>query len=267
MRPTRFAAPRLATVAAVAALLAACVVVVVALLPLVTPVGGAWNIDQDPATPQIDPAPGECFSVVPTETTPCLLSSPITVRGIYAALDVARQCDGLDSAEVEGTIDDGDLVLHLGNGSRDQVCLRGRFTDLATFRADDGCVYRNRRVDVRFDIGVWVDTADARQRSRFTAPASVNNVTTSSPADEDGAIVDMVGCERAASGARPAISGQLVGYVQVTGAPPSIAVLARDGKPLFTGGVVTDGATIEFGGPGGKVTLRREADDGDPACP
>ncbi len=246
--------------AVAAALLAACGGgEIVALLPFVTPVGGAWNFDADPATAAIDSVPGEFFNVSPAPGTPYLLASPIAVAGTYDALDAARQCDGQDSVEVQGTIDDGALVLHVA-GKPDKVCVRGRFTDLATLRADDGRVYRNRRVDVRFDIGVWVDADRPQRRFKFTKPESVNNVTTSAPSADDGSLVAVVGCELTAAGAKPAIGGQLAGYVQATGAPPAIATLTRDGQPLFTGGVVVDGATIEFSGPQGKVRLRREAD-------
>lgn len=231
----------------------------VALLPFVTPVGGAWNLDGVPSTPQIDPVPGEFFNIGPVAGAPYLLSSPIAVAGTYAAEDPARQCDGEASVEVTGTIDDGSLVLDRRDDPA-QVCLRGRFTDLATFRADDGRIYRNRRVDVQLDVGVWVDVDDRDRRFKFTAPESVNNVTGAEPSADDGSLVAIVGCQLTAAGPKPALGGELAGYVQATGAAPSIAVLNRDGVPLFTGGVVVDGATIEFEGPGRKVTLRREAD-------
>ncbi|MCU0929544.1 MAG: hypothetical protein MUE62_10355 [Burkholderiaceae bacterium] len=231
---------------------------IVALLPFVTPVGGAWNFDADPATPSIDNVPGEFFNVSPVAGTPYLLASPIAVAGTYAALDPSRRCIGQDSVEVAGTIDDGALVLHVA-GRPDQVCVRGRFADLATFRADDGRVYRNRRVDVQLDVGVWVDVDRRERRFKFTVPDSVNNVTGAAPSADDGSLVAIAGCELTV-GAKPAITGQLAGYVQATGAPPSIAALLRDGQPLFTQGVVVDGATIEFAGPQGKVKLRREAD-------
>lgn len=245
---------RLTATAALVTLLVACGGGAVALLPLVTPIGGAWNLDGNVATPQLEQVAGEFFSLVPKEDTPYLLDSPVAVQGSYATTAPALFCAGLDSAEVEGTIDDGDLVLYLDNGLRDTVCLRGRFSDLATFRASDGRIYRNRRVDVRFDIGVWVNADQPAQRFKFTAPDSVNN-------DEQA---DIVGCELVAAGTRPVIGGTLLGYVTENGDPPAIPALLRDGVALFTGGVLVDGATIEFDGPAGKVTLRREAaDDGD----
>jgi hypothetical protein len=251
---------RRAAAAAAATALAACGGGgIIALLPFVTPVGGAWNFDANPSTATIDDVPGEFFNVLPTAGTPYLLDSPIAVAGTYAALDPIRQCDGQDSVDVEGTIDDGALVLRVA-GDPAKVCLRGRFTDLATFRADDGRTYRNRRVDVQFDVGVWVDADRRDQRFKFTAPESVNNVTGAAPSADDGSLVAITGCQLTATGAKPAISGQLAGYVQATGAAPSIATLNRDGRPLFTDGVVVDGATIEFSSPQGKVTLRREAD-------
>jgi hypothetical protein len=227
---------------------------VVALLPFVTPVGGAWSLDGDAATPQLDAVDDERFVITARAGTPYLQSDPIAVEGTYTS--AAYRCAGNVVQPVIGDIDDRALVLYLDNGLRNTVCLSGRFTDLATFTAADGRVYRNLRVDVQLDKGVWESRDNARRRFKFTAPASVSN-------DQSEPVT---GCELSSGPPYPALAGTMTGYVTATGAAPRIAELRRGDTVLLRNGVLVDGATLEFERPsGGSVKLRRLADTDPPA--
>ncbi len=233
---------------------------VVALLPFVTPVGGSWSLDTVPSTAVTDFAAGdESFNINPKAGQPYMLDSPLQVTGTYRSDTAATQCAGAADTAVEGSADDGDLVLRAAADPA-TVCLRGTFTDLATFRADDDRVYRNSRVDVQLPIGVWVSD-DGTRRIKFTAPTSVDN----------GDTADVTGCDVAAGSAFEPITGTLQGLVPAgfptPGTPPRMAELKRDGVTLYTHGVMLDGATFEFDAAGGaKVRLRRLASVVD-ACP
>lgn len=232
----------------------------VALLPFVTPVGGAWRLDAVPSTPETDSAAGEeAFNINPKAGQPYMLASPLQVSGTYRSDTVATRCAGAADTAIDGILDDRRLVLRAAADPA-TVCLRGSFTDLATFRADDGRVYRNSRVDVQLPIGVWVSD-DGSRRIKFTAPASVDN--------RDSALIE--GCDVTAGSAFEAITGTLQGLVPAgfptPGTSPRIVDLKRDGVTLYTHGVMLDGATLEFDTAGGtKVRLQRQASVVD-VCP
>ena len=239
---------RVLVAASITAALAACGGGVLALLPFVTPVGGSWDLDGNPATAQDDPVFGESFFIQPRTGEPYLFDSPLQIEGQYRS--VAQPCNGLEVADVEGTIDDGDLALALP-AAPGTTCLSGIFVDLATFRADDGRVYRNGRVDVQFERGVWV-TGDGARTLKFDTPNSVDSASSA----------DIEGCDVTAAPFLP-VTGTLQGHVPAAGAnagtPPRIPELRRNGVVLYTNGVMIDGATLEFDMPGGgKVRLRRQ---------
>lgn len=235
-RPIR----RMLGVGAVAGMLAACGGgELLALVQIVTPLGGQWASDTSAETLSFEDAEAEdklYESTLPVRVT---LSSALTACGT--------------SATLSGTLDNGELTLFPTVPASTTACMRGRFTDLRRLElAVTGetvkRAYLNDRVAVNLQEGSWHADSVGGPLLKFTEPASVSN-------DQSVAVA---GCDATDAAAKVAFTGTLVGFNTTTLARPVIAALVGT---AYTQVEVVDGATISLRDSAGRThTLRRQRD-------
>jgi hypothetical protein len=232
-----------------------------AVLQIITPLGGVWRVA---------PVSKEEMQFNNGVDSSLFTSQLNVTATITTANDV---CDGgFDPAgtdvDVEGTLDNGDLVLHLpGNAN---TCLQGTFTDLITLEAGPPGPglgtqsYINDRVAVEMDKGLWVSTGGAQLKLKFTEPGSVDN---------DG-FSSVIGCvvsppDQFNSNDINNPSSEMDGFNTATRAKPTVPEIKSilTGLTLFTQVVFQDGGTLKLlDSNGDSVTLHRE-EDTTTTCP
>lgn len=236
-----------------AALLAACGGgELFAILQIVTPLAGSWNLnggdgsdgrvsfaDAEPNTPE-------------SEAKRYLSTLPVGVTvdpGLPASCGVTNP--------LVGTLDNGKLTL-LPNTTPASTtpCITGVFTDLRRLELTVSGeaakrVYLNDRVAVSMQVGLW-SPEGGTPTLKFTAPESVGN----------GLTANVLGCDVSA---RVNFTGTMTGFNTATLAVPTIPALTNT---AFTDVKFVDGVTLTMrNGSGALITLKRKPDPANSTCP
>jgi hypothetical protein len=227
---------------------------VVAIVSIVTPLGGAWNVDGNESLTFTGPSFGEVFASKFDVTA--------TVR---SQTNVCGSMNG-SSVDVVGTLDNGDLVLRPVGEPPSANCLTGHFTDLVTLEATPTgqpkrLFYLNGAVFVRMQLGVWTSVGSGELKLMFDGPDSVANA----PA----IAVKVVGCDLSGSPVK-LVSGEMTGFDPTTNAKPTIPELRDPNGVRFSQVVFVDGATLRLiNSASQSVELHRTRDTADPPtkCP
>jgi len=233
---------------------------VVAVVQIVTPLGGSWFVD-----PAIDAEKLNFNSNLPEKV---FFSSELNVTArVTTRSDVCE--GGFDPLGTEV-----DLVGKLVNGVVDlrradsadgsPNCLEGKFTDLITLEAgppgSPALKYQNGRVDIQLLIGLWVSDGATPLQFKFTEGSSVDN---------NDVTQEIRGCDLTAI---PVVKfiGTMNGFDTNTRSKPTIPELRSDDGDdllLFSQVVYEDGATIKLlDALGDSVTLHR-VEDTTTVCP
>lgn len=243
---------------AAAALLTACGGGELLLLTIVTPLNGAWRLNGDVGQEGL-----QFQTPLPDEH---LFSSRYAVTA--AMLDPSDLCgapvNNNGQLALVGSFDNGEVVLRARDAPGQPVCIQGRITSLIRFDAvatgaRPARFYRNSRVDVQLDLGLWVSENGAT-RLKFSPYASVDNDTQDDPLQ----VCDV------SSGAPVVLDGLIDGFQTATGTKPTIAALTPAGQAAarFTDVVFADGATITLRtAAGAAVTLKRQRESTPTTCP
>lgn len=243
---------------AAAALLTACGGGELLLLTIVTPLNGAWRLNGDVGQEGL-----QFQTPLPDEH---LFSSRYAVTA--AMLDPSDLCgapvNNNGQLALVGSFDNGDVVLRARDAPGQPVCIQGRITSLIRFDAvatgaRPARFYRNSRVDVQLDLGLWVSENGAT-RLKFSPYASVDNDVQDDP---------LQACDVSA-GAPVALDGLIDGFQTATGTRPTIAALTPAGQTAarYTDIVFADGATITLrNAAGAAVTLKRQREATQTFCP
>ena len=237
----------------IAGLLSACGgSAIVALVQIVTPLGGSWNVSGTDEALDLNNNP---LGTVMFESSLNVTATVTTASDVCGGGLVS----GGSEVDLEGTLDNGDLVLHqIGSSS---TCLQGSFTDLRTLEAGPpgGSTqsYQNSRVDVQMSLGLWVSNGSSQLKLKFVGPDSVDN-------DVSGLSAEIVeGCDVSNPSLVVKFEGEMNGFNTITNAKPSIPVLTEisGGLTRFTDVIFEDGATLSLLNASGQpVTLHREPD-------
>lgn len=243
---------------AAAALLTACGGGELLLLTIVTPLNGAWRLNGDVGQEGL-----QFQTPLPDEH---LFSSRYAVTA--AMLDPSDLCgapvNNNGQLALVGSFDNGDVVLRARDAPGQPVCIQGRITSLIRFDAvatgaRPARFYRNSRVDVQLDLGLWVSENGAT-RLKFSPYASVDNDVQDDP---------LQACDVSA-GAPVVLDGLIDGFQTATGTRPTIAALTPAGQTAarYTDIVFADGATITLrNAAGAAVTLKRQREATQTFCP
>ena len=231
---------------------------VIALLAVVTPLGGFWRSDD--ATPQT-------IQLTVVQPEKYLYSAQLDLT---ADLVIASAVCGPQplSSSLDATLDNGKLLVFEQGSQRKKACLEGSFTDLRTLRmaatGQPAIVFHNNRVDVAMDRGLWsTDGSTAGLTLKFESPTSV----------DDNVQTDTRGCTVSATLSSTAFVGRMQGFVESTGAVPRIPDLTKEGATdiLFREVTFRDGAKLELidNSTGKSVVLHRKQDPvvGGTRCP
>jgi len=227
----------------------------IAVLQIVTPLGGDWVEDNSVEKVDFNANPN---AVVLFESSLNVTAAVTTADDICGGGFVLAGTD----VDVEGTLDNGDLVLHLPGDPN--TCLEGAFTDLITLEAgppgQPTRLYKNSRVDVQMALGLWVSGSNNPLKLKFTRPDSVdNNVNTEVVQGCDVSAITVV-----------KFIGVMHGFDTNTNSKPLIPELRSDDNNdflLFSQIVFEDGATLKLlDSLGNPVTLHRE-EDTTTTCP
>lgn len=232
--------------------LAACGGGLLAVLQIVTPLGGAWKTEdgQPLTTLQFETPLPETLVFSPKTDVTASVRSAEGVCG--AAAD--------DTTPLVGTLDNGDVVLRRVEANA-PVCIQGSFSDLR--RLDtiplDGkraISYFNDRVDIQLQIGLWV-SEDGSLSLKFDElegddnPTSVSNDSTTT----------VTGCNASNQAATVKFEGVMQGFNETTLRRPYFEKLTGAGgvPTYFTQVEFVDGATLRLINPQGQlVTLKRQ---------
>lgn len=229
----------------VLAAIAACGGDVVALLAIVTPLGGSWS---DGATESI-------FFSAPSEPEQMFAANLAVTASVTSSKGVCGANGGASVAGIPGSLNNGKLTLTLQGAT--SPCMEGSFTDLRRLEVSAPglpakIAYLNDRVAVNLQVGLWSGPNGA-PTLKFTAPSSVSN----------GASSAVAGCDVSNPAAKLNFTGTMSGFNVATLAKPTIPALAGT---AFTQVEFFDGATLKLLSGGQIVTLTRKADGAGTTC-
>lgn len=232
-----------------AAGLAACGGGLLAVLQIVTPLGGFWSSGTTSIQfTNLNPASQAYltrFDVTADVQSPDGLCGPAAVNSVV------------------GTVDNGELVLRPPAPANAANCIEGTFTDLrkldtVALGGRPARSYTNGLVDVQLQEGVWVSESGTLAL-KFNEPSSVLN----SPATRL-----VTGCNVSIPANPVGFAGQMEGFNEVTLRRPFIPELVNplnNAQKYFTQVEFVDGATLRLINAGGQlVTLKRRP--GNQAC-
>jgi hypothetical protein len=227
----------------------------VAIVPIVGPIGGAWQEDTNPDTAVLEADPEErILDLNADDSAAYLIESNYTLTGQFQSS--SGDCAG--NVNVVGEADDDRLVLRRAD-DEDVVCLDARFTDLRTLEAEDGRVYRNTTVQLRLRDHEWVNVDNEAQRIKFTRGDPL--LEGGDPNDD----APLEGCRRTSGGAPDEVTGTLEAFSADNTAAPRITDF-RIGSTTYGTGTFNGASEIEFNSP--KLTLRRVRAGSTPVtCP
>lgn len=228
-----------------------------AVLQIVTPLGGAWS------------NPG--FT-----TTLQFISPSPAVQVFSAKLDVTASVNSTDGVcgdtlnngvDLVGTVDNGTVALRPLAPANAPNCIQGSFSDLRKLDAvalggQPARSYTNSRVDVQMQEGLWVSESGTLTL-KFNEPSSVDNFT--------GANTEPVsGCNVTVPAAKVNFEGEMRGFVVATLSRPQIPALVNPLNNLqtyFTQVEFLDGATLRLLNSSGLlVTLKRQPNPNNVVC-
>lgn len=164
------------------------------------------------------------------------------------------------TVNLEGSFENGEVVMRAVDAPGRPVCLSGRFSSLIRFDANAvgaraARFYENTRVDVQMAEGLWVSEG-GNLRIKFSDVSSVNN-------EQRG--VPIQACD-VSPGVSPAVvmAGTMDGFLKATQTRPRIAALTVTGQATARLRDVefVDGATIQLRNAAGatvKLTRQRES--------
>lgn len=226
-----------------------------ALLQIVTPLGGAWSS----GTTSIQ------FTNLQPATQVFLSKFDVTAT--------VNSGDGVcgdtlnNGVNLVGTLDNGKVVLRPAAPAGAANCIEGSFTDLrkldaVALGAQPARSYTNSRVDVQMQQGLWVSESGTLTL-KFNAPLSVDNFT--------GANTETVtGCDVSIPAAKVNFAGDMRGFVVATLSRPVIPELVNPLNNLqkhFTQVEFVDGATLRLLNAGGLLmTLKRQPNPNNVTC-
>lgn len=243
---------------AVAAGLAACGGgELLAVLQIVTPLGGSWatvGFNTNLQFTNLQPATQVFLSKFDVTAT---VNSNEGVCG-----DAAN--NGVD---LVGTVDNGSVVLRPVAPANAPNCIQGTFSDLRKLDTvalgnQPARSYTNGRVDVQMQQGLWI-SENGTLTLKFNEPSSVNNFT--------GANTEPVtGCNATVPAAKVNFEGEMRGFVEASLSRPLIPELVNPLNPAqkyFTQVEFVDGATLRLLNAGGQlVTLKRQPNTNNLTC-
>lgn len=252
-------APRAKAASWVAAmLLAACGGGEFVLLSVVTPLNGAWRLNDDVTR--------EGITILSPDGEDQLFSSQYDVTAnLLDPVDFCgAQDDGSGQLAMVGRYDNGKLVLRAADAANRPVCIEGTISSLIRFDAvatgaRPARFYINRRVEVRLDLGLWVGDGGST-RLKFSSFFSVDNDTQGSP---------ITACDVSPGRAPAQLAGALAGFQSGTGTRPRIETLTEAGQatPRYTALEFVDGATITLRNAAGQaLTLKRQRETAPTTC-
>lgn len=228
-----------------------------AVLQIVTPLGGAWSNAGFTTTIQ--------FTNLQPATQVFLSRFDVTAT-IDSDDGVCGATPG-NPVDVLGTLDNGSVVLRPVAPANAPNCVQGSFSDLrkldtVALGAQPARSYTNSRVDVQMQQGLWVSENGALTL-KFNEPSSVDNFT--------GANTEPVtGCNVSVPAAKVNFAGEMRGFVVATLSRPLIPELVNPLNNLeryFTQVEFVDGATLRLLNAGGQlVTLKRQPNPNNVAC-
>lgn len=228
-----------------------------AVLQIVTPLGGAWS--------------NAGF------TTTIQFTSPSPLVQVFASkLDITATVNSTDGVcgdtlnngvDLVGTLENGAVVLRPVAPANAPNCIQGSFSDLrkldtVALGAQPARSYTNSRVDVQMQAGLWISESGTLTL-KFNEPSSVNNFT--------GANTEPVtGCDVTVPAAKVNFEGKMRGFVVATLSRPLIPELVNPlnvAQKFFTQVEFVDGATLRLLNAGGVlVTLKRQPNPGNVTC-
>jgi hypothetical protein len=239
-----------------AAGLAACGGGLLAVLQIVTPLGGQWSSAGFTTTIQ--------FTNLQPATQVFLSRFDVTAT--------VNSTDGVcgdalnNGVNLSGTVDNGKFVLRPIAPAGAANCIEGTFTDLRRFEAvavaNQPREYTNSRVDIQLQIGLWVSENGALSLKfdpGFEAE-SVDNFPSTTP---------VTGCNVSNPQAKVNFVGEMLGFNAATLRRPYFPALTAPGPnppTYFTEVEYVDGATLRLLSGGLLVTLKRQPNPNNLTC-
>lgn len=238
---------------AVATGLTACGGGLLAVLQIVTPLGGAWS--------------NGATSIQFTNLDP---ATQVYLTKFDVTADV-QSADGLCGPDpvnsVVGTVDNGTVALRPAAPANAPNCIQGTFSDLrkldtVALGGQPALSYTNGRVDVQMQEGLWV-SENGTLTLKFIEPSSVDNFT--------GANTEPVsGCNVTVPAAKVNFEGEMRGFVVATLSRPLIPELVNplnNAEKYFTQVEFVDGATLRLLNASGLLlTLKRQPNPTNVGC-
>lgn len=240
----------------VAAGLAACGGGLLAVLQIVTPLGGQWSSAGFTTTVQ--------FTNLQPSTQVFLSRFDVTAT--------VNSTDGVcgdtlnNGVDLLGTVDNGTFVLRPLAPAGAANCLEGTFTDLRRFEAvavaNQPRAYTNTRVDIQLQLGVWVSENGALSL-KFDPGFEAESV------DNFPSTTLVTGCNVSNPLAKVNFEGEMVGFNANTLRRPHFPALTAPGAnppTYFTEVEYVDGATLRLLNAGLLVTLKRQPNPNNLTC-
>lgn len=228
-----------------------------AVLQIVTPLGGAWSNPGFTTTLQFT-APSPAVQV---------FSTKVDVTATVSSADGVCGDTLNNGVNLVGTVDNGTVALRPPAPANAPNCIQGSFSDLrkldtVALGGQPARSYTNSRVDVQMQEGLWVSESGTLTL-KFNGPSSVDNFTVANTEPVSG-------CNVTVPAAKVNFEGEMRGFVVATLSRPLIPEL---GNPLnnlqkyFTQVEFVDGATLRLLNAGGQlVTLKRQPNPNNVVC-
>ncbi|MDP2015568.1 hypothetical protein [Hydrogenophaga sp.] len=228
-----------------------------ALLQIVTPLGGAWSNAGFTTTIQFTSPPPSVL----------MFSSKVDVTASVNSTDGVCGDTLNNGVDLVGTLENGQVALRPIAPANAPNCIQGSFTDLrkldtVALGVQPARSYTNSRVDVQMQLGLWVSESGTLTL-KFNEPSSVDNFT--------GANTEPVtGCDVSIPAAKVNFEGEMRGFVVATLSRPLMPELVNPlnaAQKFFTQVEYVDGATLRLLNAGGVLlTLKRKPNPGGVAC-
>lgn len=228
-----------------------------AVLQIVTPLGGAWS------------NPGFTTTLQFTSPSPSVLlfSTKVDVAASVSSADGVCGDTVNNGVDLVGTLDNGAVALRPLAPANAPNCIQGSFSDLrqldtVALGGQPARSYTNSRVDVQMQEGVWVSESGALTL-KFNEPSSVDNFS--------GANTEPVsGCNVTVPAAKVSFEGDMRGFVVATLSRPLIPELVNplnNAEKYFTQVEFVDGGTLRLLNANGVlVTLKRQPNTNNLTC-
>lgn len=228
-----------------------------AVLQIVTPLGGSWATAGFKTNLQ--------FTNLQPATQVFLTKFDVTANvGSTEGVCGDTLNNGVD---LVGTLDNGKVVLRPVAPAGAPNCIEATFTDLRKFDAvalggQPARSYTNGRIDVQMREGLWVSESGTLSL-KFDTPSSVDNFTGANTAS-------VTGCNVTVPAAKVNFQGQMEGFNEATLRRPFIPKLVNPlnaAQEYFTQVELVDISTLRLLNAGGQlVTLKRQPNTNNVTC-